>query len=94
MYRQCFMEYPPTAGTSAEPTAGEGRYCIWLCGHAFSLILFLEHSSKCIAVSLPFLPLANIGGFGDTKRIYTDFCRATKKRAPNLFFYKLSALLC
>lgn len=85
MYRHRFMEFPPTAGNPAEPTAGEGCYCVWLSCHAFSLILILERASECIAALLPFLPLANIGVFGDNRRIYTDFCRTTKKRAPNLF---------
>jgi hypothetical protein len=94
MYRHRFTEFPPTAGNPAEPTAGEGCYCLWLSCHAFSLILLLEHASKCIAVSLPFLLPANIGGFGDNRRMYAEFCRTDKKRALNLFFYKLSALLC
>jgi hypothetical protein len=94
MNRHRFMEFPPTAGNSAEPTAGEGCYCLWLSCHAFSLILLLEHASKCIAVSLPFLLPANIGGLGDNCGIYPEFCRTDKKRALNLFFYKLSALLC
>ena len=85
MCRHRFMEFPPTAGNPAEPTAGEGCYCLWLSCHAFSLILLLECASKCIAVSPPFLPLANIGGLGDNCGIYPEFCRTGKKRAPNLF---------
>jgi hypothetical protein len=87
------MEFPPTAGNLAEPTVGEGRYSVWLSYHALSFILLICGVSQSTEGFTPFLPPSIFSGYCFIREINAIFCRIHKVRAPNLFFYKLSALL-
>ena len=87
------MEFSPTAGNPAESTAGEGCYCLWLSCHALSFIWLIFGVSQSTEGFTPFLPPSIFNGYCFIEEINAIFCRIHKVRAPNLFFYKLSALL-